>query len=134
AVTVVARSFLVGHLFGAHLIEALSAAEAREGMALGNQFIRVLLINFTPFALTIRTVRAAHIRAFIPFDTEPAQRIIDLLFRLPRRAQLVGVLNAQDELTAMLTGETQVEQRDIRGADVRIASRRRRDTGTNGGH
>src|SRR5690606_11330320 len=99
-----------------------------------NQLIRVLLINFTPFALTIRTVRAAHIRAFVPFDTEPAQRIIDLLFRLPRRAQLVGVLNAQDELTAMLAGETQVEQRDISGADVRMASRRRRDRGTNGGH
>src|SRR5690606_39998238 len=38
AMAVVARGFLIGHLLGAHLIQTLGAAEAREGMAFGDQF------------------------------------------------------------------------------------------------
>jgi hypothetical protein len=44
---------------------------------------------------------------------------------------LVGILDAQDELAAVLAGEAEVEQRDVGGADVRITGRRRSDTGTN---
>src|SRR5690606_4573582 len=134
AMAVVARGFLVGHLLGAHLIQAFGTAEAREGVALGDQLVRVLLVDLATLALPVRAVRAANVGAFIPLNAQPAQRIIDLLFGLAGRAQLVGVLDTQDELTTVLAGEAEVEQRDISGADMRVAGRRRRDTGTNSGH
>ena len=39
-----------------------------------------------------------------------------------------------EPLTAMLAREAQVEQSDVRGANVRVASRGWRNTGTNSGH
>src|SRR5690606_21030896 len=60
--------------------------------------------------------------------------IVNLLFGFAGRAQLVGILDAQDELTAVLAGEAEVEQRDIGGTDMGVASRGRCDTGADGGH
>ncbi|MOA09469.1 hypothetical protein D3C78_1293010 [compost metagenome] len=131
---VVARGFLVGHLLGAHRVETLGAAEAGEGVALGDQLVRVLLVDVAALALPVRTVRAADVRALVPLDAQPAQGVVDLLFGLAGRTQLVGILDAQDELTAVLAGEAQVEQGDVGGANVRVAGGRRRDAGTNGGH
>ena len=134
AVAVVARGFLVGHLLRAHFVEALGRAEAREGMAFADQLVRVFLVDLATLALPVRTVRAANVRALVPFDAQPAQGIENLLFGLTSRANLVGVFDAQDELATVLTGEAQVEQRDIGGADMGVAGWRRRDTGTDGGH
>ncbi|MCY1514001.1 hypothetical protein D9M68_485270 [compost metagenome] len=134
AVAVVARGFLVGHLLGAHLVETLGGAEAREGMPLADQLVGILLVDRAALALPVRAVRAADVRALVPLDAEPAQGVEDLLFGFAGRTQLVGILDAQDELAAVLPCEAQVEQSDIGGADVRIAGGRRRDTGANGGH
>jgi hypothetical protein len=133
-VAVVARGFLARLLLGTQRVEALGGAEARERMALLDQLVAVLLIDGAALALPIRAVRAADVRALVPLDTQPAQRVEDLLFRFASRAHLVGVLDAQNELTAVLAGEAEVEQRDIRGADVRVAGGRRRDTGADCGH
>src|SRR5262245_34016977 len=103
-------------------------------MPLLDQLVGVLLVYLTTLTLTIRAVRTTDVRALVPFDAEPAQRVEDLLFGLAGRAQLVGVLDAQDELAAVLTSETEVEQRDVGGADVRIAGGGRRDASTNSGH
>src|SRR5690606_16493026 len=131
---VVARGFLVGHLLGAHLIQTLGAAEAREGMAFGDQFVRTPLVDLAALALPVRTVRATDVGAFVPLDTEPAQCVVELAFGFAGRAQLAGVLDAQDELAAMLAGEAEVEQRDVGGTDMGVAGRGRRDTGADGGH
>src|SRR5690606_15810913 len=134
AVAVVARGFLVGHLLGAQGVQTLGGAEARERVALGDQLVRVLLVDGSPLALPVRTMGPAHVRTLVPFDAQPAQRVEDLLLGLPGGAHLVGVLDAQDELATVLTGEAEIEQGDVGSADVRITGRRRRNTGTNGGH
>src|SRR5690606_37557044 len=103
-------------------------------MALGDQFVRMLLVDLVALALPVRTVRATDVGAFVPLDTQPAQCVVDLLFGFAGRAQLVGVLDAQDELAAVLAGEAEVEQRDIGGTDMGVAGRGRRDTGADGGH
>ncbi|MNF43332.1 hypothetical protein D3C84_244100 [compost metagenome] len=131
---VVTRGFTASHLLGAHLVQLFGGAEAREGMTELHKLLAILLINIAALALTVRTVRAADVRAFAPVDPQPAQGVEDLLFGLAGRTQLVGILDAQDELTAVLAGEAQVEQGDVGGADVRVAGGRRRDAGTNGGH
>ena len=102
-------------------------------MALLDQFVRIPLVDVPALALPVRAMRAADVRALVPLDAEPAQGVVDLLLGLPRRTQLVGVLDAQDELTAVLTREAQVEQRDVCGTDVRVARRRRGDASTNSG-
>ncbi|MNF87276.1 hypothetical protein D3C84_697390 [compost metagenome] len=131
---VVARRLLGLHLFGADLVQALGAAEAVEGMALLHQLGAVFAVDMPALALPIGAVGAADVRAFAPFDAEPAQGVVDLLFRLAGRAHLVGIFDAQDEFATVLAGKAQVEQGDIGGAYVRIAGGRRRDTGTDGGH
>jgi len=134
AVPVIARGFLACLLLGTHLIETFSGAEAGEGMTFGNQLIRILLVDVAPLALPIRTVRPAHIRPLVPFDTQPAQGIEYLLLGLARRAQLVGIFDTQDELAAVLASKAQVEQGNVGSANMRIAGGRWRDTGTDGGH
>ncbi|MNN11795.1 hypothetical protein D3C81_1247660 [compost metagenome] len=134
AQAVVARGFLVRHLLRADLVQTLGGAEAREGVTLFHQFVGVLLVDLATLALPVRAVRTTDIRALVPFDAEPTQRVEDLLFGLAGRTQLVGVLDTQNELAAVLAGEAEVEQRDVGGADVRIAGGRRRDAGANSGH
>ncbi|MCY1279971.1 hypothetical protein D9M71_54020 [compost metagenome] len=134
AVAVVARGFLALGLLGAQLVEAFGGAETGEGVALVHQFLGILLVDLATLALAIGTMRAADIRAFVPLDAEPAQGIEDLLLGLAGGAQLVGVFDAQDELTAVLARETQVEQGNVGSAHVRVAGGRRRDSGTDGGH
>src|SRR5690606_29782214 len=119
---------------GAHLIQALGGTKTGEGMALGDQFIRILLVDRTALALPVRAVRAADIRTLVPFDAQPAQGVEDLLFGLASRTQLISIFDSQNEFTTVLAGETQIEQGDIGGADVRVASRRRRNTGADFGH
>ncbi|KPZ15600.1 hypothetical protein ALO94_200951 [Pseudomonas syringae pv. spinaceae] len=132
--TVVTRGFAFGLLLGAHLVEFFGGTETREGMAQFDQLLRVFLVDIAPFALTIRTVWTADVRAFAPFDAQPAQCVENLLFGLAGRAQLIGVFNAQNKLAAVLFGKAVVEQRDVGRADVRVAGGRWRDAGTNGGH
>ncbi len=131
---VVARGLATGHLLGTHLVQLFGGAEAREGMAHVDQLLGVLLVDLATFALPVRTVRTADVRAFGPGDAQPVQRIENLLFGLTGRAQLIGVFDPQDELTAMLLGEAVVEQGDVGGANVGIPSRRWRDASANGGH
>jgi len=132
--TVVTRGFALGHLFGAHLIQLFSGAETRERMTQRYQLLGVRLINVTALALPIWAVWASNVRTFAPLNTQPAQRIENLLFRLTSRTQLIGVFDAQDELTAMLLGKAVVEQCDVGSANVRVAGRRWRDSGADGGH
>ncbi|MNO91922.1 hypothetical protein D3C76_834820 [compost metagenome] len=132
--TVVARGFATGHLLGTHLVQLFGGAEAREGVAHVDQLLGVLLVDVAALALPVRAMRAADVRTFAPLDTEPAQGVEDLLFGLAGRTQLVGIFDTQDELAAVLLGKAVVEQGDVSGADVGIASRRRRDTRANGGH
>jgi hypothetical protein len=121
-------------LLGAHLVEFFSGAETWERMTHVHQLLGVLLVDVAALALAIRTVRAADVRAFGPGNAQPAQGIENLLFRLAGGAQLVGVFDPQDELTAVLLGKAVVEQGDVGSADVGIPSRRWRDARADGGH
>lgn len=79
-------------------------------------------------------MRAAHIRALVPLDAQPAQGVEDLLLGLAGGTQLVRVLDAQDELATVLTGEAEIEEGDVGGTDVRVTGGRRRDAGADSGH
>src|SRR5581483_6596734 len=67
----------------------------------------------------------------VPVDAEPAEAVEDRLQRGRVIAVFVGVVDAQDELAAVLAREQPVEQRRALPADVQVAGRARGKTGTN---
>ena len=132
AMPVITRRLLVAHLLGTQRVQALTAAKTAESMPLVDQCFAVLLINCTALALAVGPVRPTDIRAFIPIQPQPAQGVEDLLFGLGAGAHLIGIFDAQDELTTVLAGKAQVEQRNIGCADVGVTGWRRGNSGTDG--
>src|ERR1700679_3890707 len=90
-------------------------------------------INFRTLRLAIRPQRTSDIRAFIPREAEPAERIEYLLFGSGDEAGTVGVLDAQHKLTASLPGVKIVNQADVGSPDVGVAGRARSDADAYGG-
>ncbi|MNI13791.1 hypothetical protein D3C73_670280 [compost metagenome] len=127
AETVVFRWLAGGALAFAHLLKPLGRAEAAEGMALVEQVLCERLVHVLALGLAVRTVGAADIRAFRPFQARPFQRIQNPLLEFERRAGGIGILDAQDELAAILLGKEVVEKGDIGGADMRLAGGRGSD-------
>ena len=87
------------------------------------QLLDERLVGVEPLGLPVRRVGAADVRALVPGEAEPVQRVVDLLLAVGTKARAVGVLDAQDELAAVSPGEGQVEQRHVGGADVRVTRR-----------
>src|SRR5207302_6263334 len=66
----------------------------------------------------------------VPVEPEPAHRIDDRLHRGFGRALEVGVLDAQDELAAVLSGVRPGVESGPRSADMEVAGRARSKTGS----
>ena len=125
--TVVSRRHLAALLIAPHRLEPLRRAVALEGMSRFEQDLGVLRVDREAFALPVRAVRAADIRAFVPAQSEPVQRLEDDALGCDGAARAIRVLDAQDERAAEMLGVEIVDQRDVGRANVRIARRRRRD-------
>ena len=70
--------------------------------------------------LTVRSPRAADVRALVPVESEPFQIADDGRVGIGRRSFRVGVLDAQDEGAVMTAREQPVEQRRAGVADVQL--------------
>ena len=69
-------------------------------------------------------MRPADLGPFVPVQAEPAEAVEDRLQRrLGHVPLLVGVVDAEDELPAVLAGEQPVEQGRADAADVQVAGR-----------
>ncbi len=125
AVAVVAERVrdLLPSLLLAQRFEALPGAEARVRGAAGDELLGVVAVDREALALAVRPVRAADVRPLVPRKAQPAQRLEDHALGGRVRALAVGVLDAQDELPAVLLRPGVVEQRHVRRADVRVAGR-----------
>src|ERR1035441_8404150 len=123
--SVVARRQLGGELRFTHRLQFFGCLEAAIGVAGIEQKPDVLAINLGSLRLAIRTVRAANVGTFVPGEPEPAKRVEDHLLGGGDETSAVGVLDAQDELAAALASVDEVEQANVRGANVRVAGGRR---------
>ena len=101
-------------------------------MAAGQQFLHGRLIAVQPLRLIIRSERPADSRAFVPVDPQPVQAVEDRLQRLFDVPLLIGVVDPQDELPAVLPGEKPIEQRGADAANVQIAGGTGSESGANG--
>ena len=93
------------------------------GMAAGQQLFDGLLIAIQPLRLVVGGERTAHLGPFVPIDAQPMQAVEDRLQRLLDVPLLVGVVDPQNELAAMLPGEQPIEQRGPDAANVQISGR-----------
>ncbi|MNX71985.1 hypothetical protein D3C86_1033190 [compost metagenome] len=133
AKAVIFRRLAGGALGLAHLLKPLGRAETAEGMAFFQQLFGIGPVHRLALGLAIGTVRTADVRAFRPGEAGPAQRLEHLLLIFQRRAGGVGILDAQDELAAILLGEEVIEQRDVSGADMGLAGGGRCNADANAG-
>jgi len=129
----IAKALLAALLGGLpHGVELFARLHGVVGLAGVEQPAGVLVIQLAALRLVVGPVRSADLRTLVPLQSEPAQVFEQLLVRRLDVAGLVGVLDAQHEFPAQPLGQQVVEQRRPRSADVQIAGRRRRETGTNG--
>ena len=129
---VIFRRLLGGDLVPPHRGQLFRCAIAFERMAVGQQPVAMFGVDRAAFRLAIGSVRTADVRTFIPAQAQPAQRIQDHLFRLQRRACLIGILDAQQKFAAMLFGKAIIYQRNIGCADMGITGGGGRNARTNG--
>ena len=76
--------------------------------------------------------RALVDRPLVPVEAEPAEPVEDRVDRLGGGAFRIGILDAKDEASAVMSREEVVEERGPRPADVQIAAGARREARTNG--
>ena len=71
----------------------------------------------------IRSIRAADFRSFVPRQAEPLECSQDRAERLVHVALLVGVVDPQNELPAVVPSPQPIEQRGAHPTDVHVARR-----------
>ena len=127
AAAVVAEVQLLRPLLLAEGVEPLARAEARVGRAAGHELVRVLPVDLGPLALAIRAARSADVGPLVPPQAEPAEGVEDHGLARRGAALAVRVLDAEDELAAVLAGEGVVEERHVGRPHVGIAGGAWRD-------
>ena len=106
-------------------------AEAAIGAALFDQLPSVLGVEVAALSLDIRTIFAADVRTFIIGQPGLAHGLINQIDCAGNFALLVGILNAEDELAAVLFGEQVGIQGSAQTAEMQISRRAGRKSRTN---
>ena len=104
-------------------------AEAVVCAALFAQKFCILAEEVAPLGLDIGTHGAAHIRTFIVRQAAFCHRLIDHVDRAVHETALIGVFNAENELTAKVAGDEPSIERRSQVADMHIARGTGRKTG-----
>src|ERR1700744_2940742 len=99
----------VGYLVAVTL-QFLRRIKSIISMAFAHQLLGILAVKRFSLALAVWRVRAAGNRAFIRHQHAPVQAIDNILFGPLYIAVLVGILNAQNKIAAMLFGKQVIEQ------------------------
>jgi hypothetical protein len=102
--------------------ELLCAAVAPIGLALGQELVDLLPVEIEALGLVKW--------AFVVIEAEPIHGIENRLDRLPGRARDVGILDTQDESSALLSGQQVIEQGGSGPADMQVTRRAGGETNT----
>ena len=109
----------------------LGRAVATERVAFGQQLVGRLFVEVHALGLAVRRVVAADLGALVPLEAQPSQDVHDLVDVFVGDPRPVGVLDPEDERSAVMPGEQPVEEGASRVADVERATRRRREPHAN---
>ena len=105
------------------------------GVSRIQQLLDILVIDFPPFGLTIRTVNAFSVRgfktnAFVYFDAEPIQCLDDIFLGTWNESGRIGIFDTQKHIAAVLTNKKIVIQGGSHTTDMQRSCRRGRKTNT----
>ena len=92
-------------------------------MAVLEEPLDVGAVGVEALGLAVGREGPAEVRALVPVQPEPGEGVVELRLAVLTEARTVGVLDAQDELAALLPGEGEVEERHVGRADVRVTGR-----------
>jgi hypothetical protein len=109
-VPVITRRLLTPDLLGTHLLKALRRTVAIVGISLRNKALGYVTVNIKALRLNIGGVFTPHLRSLIPVKTQPPQAVKDSLHRPLNLAGDIGILNTDDEATAVVTSKEPVKQ------------------------
>src|SRR5262249_35050905 len=104
--------------------------EAEISFPFGEKFLGVLAIDVETIGLAIGHVGATDIGSFIPVDPQPLQIVNKLVFVTHLTALKVGVFHAQHHGASTLADKEPIEEGSARVANMQLASRGRRESGT----
>ena len=83
----------------------LLGAEAVVRLARFHELLGVGQVHVLALALHVGTVIATHVGTFVPLHADAFQRAVDDVHRAGHVAALIGILDAQDELSAVRFGK-----------------------------
>jgi hypothetical protein len=95
-----------------------------------HELVGVLAIERQTLGLHVRREGPALARPFVPLQPEPVQSVVDGLDGGGDEPLLVGVLDAQDQLSVLLAREEEVVERRAHAPDVQVTGRRGSETHT----
>ena len=81
----------------------------------------LIIIEILALGLNVRAVIAAHVGAFVPVHAAALQGVVNDLGRALHKALLIGILNAEDELAAVLFGKEVIIQGGSEAAEMHEA-------------
>ena len=114
--------------------QLLLGAEAVIRLAGLHELLGVGQIHVLALALYVRTIVAADVGTFVPLHADAFQRAVDHVDRAGHVAALIGILDAEDELSAVRSGVQVRVQRAAEVSEVHIARRGRGKSGSDFHH
>src|SRR5882672_11187413 len=118
---VIAQHLFILALLLAHGLQTFWGTPTAIGGTGSDQLLGIALIQGKTLRLPVRSVRAAHIRAFVPLQPDPAQRAQDRFFITSMRARLIRVFNTDEKLPTVGSGKDIVKEPNIGGPHVGYA-------------
>ena len=83
----------------------LRSVECYVSLAVGKKLVDIFLIYGATLTLTIRAVVATERHSLVKLDTEPTERLDDVIFGSRHKAMRVGILDTEHQVAAVLTRE-----------------------------
>ena len=129
---VIARRLTGSDLPLAHCLQLFRGAEAVVGAAVFHHLRGIAAVDLGALRLDVGAVPAVTVGAFVILDAGPLQAVHQLLHRPFHQAGLVGILDAQNELPAMLFGVEVTIQCRTQPPHVQVAGGAGSETGSDG--
>jgi len=118
---VILRGWIPGGLvLQPHLFQLRRCVKGVIGMTVSDELIGVLLVESLglAFTLTVRAMGAGFVRAFVGFQSAPAEAVKNILFGAFDVAALVGIFDPEYKIAAVPAGKKVVVENGPNTAQV----------------
>ena len=100
-------------------LQCFGLVESVVGPAVADELVGILAVHGLAVTLSVGTEGASKMDTFIKFDAQPVESLYDILFGTRHKAALIGILDTENHLSAVLAGEKVVVEGGTHTADVK---------------